>query len=216
MSKDLKKFYTILLPIIGLAVVSYLAANAQIFRISGYSSTSTSTSTPRNISTTTRLSVSLDPSTPASMTIKAGAKSQEFARIALTALEGTTTINAINVGTNIAQFTWFRNIQIYDGSTRLGSAGSLNAVDRVFGFRWATIPVSQITIANNQKKVISIKSDIVLFQNATTTIGNLKLGVVGMKFRGKEPSIVGAMPVYGYDMVVQGLMPSTATSTKRR
>jgi hypothetical protein len=147
---------------------------------------------------TSTLSVALDASSPAAANIPSSQTGVTFTRIKLSATGGNVTLNNLQINSDSANLSALSNIKIFDDSTLIGSAASLNLSNPTHGWLYADI-LTPVSVANNTSKILTIKADL-----SGQASGAYRLGVSGIGFSGSQPNTRVTLPLWGNMMSVQG------------
>lgn len=143
------------------------------------------------------LSAGLDPSSPVAGTVTAGQTGVTFARVRFTATGGPVNLTYVGAGSNSANaISSLSNIRVYNGSTLLGSAGSLTA-GGVTGAQANVFFNQTVSIPSGGSVVLTYVADV-----ASSANGALDLGLSG-SFGGNYATVANqSFIILGNNMTV--------------
>jgi|GEM_PF-5806184 len=145
------------------------------------------------------LNVSLDASTPTSVTLKPGQTSVKFAQIKATAGSSpVNNLNGIQIGSDSSNASAFlTNFKVFDGATQIG--GSLSEIYWGGGYYQNWIMLSGVSIPANTSKIFTVVADV----KPTAPSGSVRLGIAGWNFNAPGVSVVPfGTPIYGNSMTI--------------
>jgi len=145
------------------------------------------------------LNVSLDASTPTSVTLKPGQTSVKFAQIKATAGSSpVNNLNGIQIGSDSSNASAFlTNFRVFDGATQIG--GSLSELSWGGSYYQNWLFLSGVSIPANTSKVFTVVADV----KPTAPSGSVRLGIAGWNFDAPGASVVPfGTAIYGNSMTI--------------